>query len=496
MPTPGPASRRLLACGVVALLAVVLGALLLARADAGLTTRRATVAGVPLTEVRADGASGDRRPGVVIAHGFAGSARLMRPLADSVARRGGIAVLLDFAGHGASSSRLPGAGRDEERSRAALRHDLDVAVAWLRGRPGVDPDRIVLVGHSMGAGAVVRYAVAHPEIDRAVAISLPDGSDVPAGWPGKLTLVVGGLEFAGFRQAVDEASRDAAPGTRTRVVAPGVEHVSVLFAPRTHAAVLHALPNPAGGLPLSPLTRPGGAGLLLAGLALGFVPLVALLTHGAGTRRAGTVAGGPRTGRWLAATVPAAGLGAVLAALLPTARLPLAVGGYVAVFLLLTGVLLAAAARFAQSGRTQEAGGGVRSAVVAVVLLGYAVLAVALPLHLGLTSTVPVGARWWLLPLVTFCCLVFLLGAERLADGHSVRYAATGGIAVLVLAVAAVIGLAPGFVLLVVPLFAALVAWQAAWAAVLRRRAVPWWLAPSLGAVLLAWPTATTLPLA
>ncbi|MEE3919960.1 hypothetical protein V2I01_21780 [Micromonospora sp. BRA006-A] len=45
MPTPDPASRRLLACGLVALLAVVLGALLLARADAGLTTRRATVAG-------------------------------------------------------------------------------------------------------------------------------------------------------------------------------------------------------------------------------------------------------------------------------------------------------------------------------------------------------------------------------------------------------------------------------------------------------------------
>ncbi|MEE3919961.1 alpha/beta fold hydrolase [Micromonospora sp. BRA006-A] len=104
---------------------------------------------MPLTEVRADGVSGDRRPGVVIAHGFAGSARLMRPLADSVARRGGIAVLLDFAGHGASHTRLPGAGRGEERSRALLRHDLDVAVAWLRGRPGVDPDRVVLVGHSM-----------------------------------------------------------------------------------------------------------------------------------------------------------------------------------------------------------------------------------------------------------------------------------------------------------------------------------------------------------
>ncbi|MEU8068284.1 alpha/beta fold hydrolase [Micromonospora sp. NPDC049151] len=503
MPTPGPASRRLLACGVVALLAVLLGALLLARADAGLSTGRATVAGVPLTEVRADGVGGDRRPGVVIAHGFAGSARLMRPIADSVARQGGIAVLLDFAGHGASRSRLPGAGRDDERTRALLRHDLDVAVAWLRGRPGVDPDRIVLVGHSMGAGAVTRYAVAHPEIDRTVAISLPDGGDVPAGWPGRLTLVVGGLEFAGFRQAVDVATRDAPPGTRTRVVAPGTEHVSVLFAPRTHVAVLDALPRRTGGPSPAPTTRPGAAALLLAGLALGFVPLAALLPRRTGAGAGGPRAGagdGPDTGRWLAATVAAAGLAAVLAALLPTARLPLAVGGYVAVFLLLTGVLLAGARHLVRPARPVARppadASAARIAVVAVVLLGYAVLAVALPIHLGLTSTVPVGARWWLLPLVTLCCLVFLLGAQRLVDGDGVRYAATCGIAVLVLAVAAVLGLAPGFVLLVVPLFAALVAWQAAWAAVLRRRAAPWWLPPLVGAVVLAWPMATTLPLA
>ncbi|WP_431930679.1 dienelactone hydrolase family protein [Micromonospora sp. RP3T] len=498
MPAPGSAPRRLLVLGALALLAVVLGTLLLVRADAGLSTRRATVAGVPLTEVRQSGTGGgDRRPGVVIAHGFAGSARLMRPLADSVARHGAVAVLLDFAGHGANPAGLPGAGRDDERARAVLRHDLDIALAWLRSRPDVDPDRIVLVGHSMGAGAVTRYAVDHPEITRTVAISLPDADDVPPGWAGRLTMVVGGLEFPDFRRAAETAAAGGPPGARERVVAPGTEHISVLFAPRTHAATLAAIPGRPGGPPPAPLTRLAGGGLLLLGLGLGFVPLASLLLRGPPPPAASP--GGPRSraGRWLAVAVPAAGLGAVLAAPLPTDRLPLAVGGHVAAFLLLTGVLLVAAHLRFRPRRppASHARRPTRAAGVAAVLLGYAVLAVASPLHLGFTSTAPVGARWWLLPLVTLCCLAFLLGAELVTDGRGVAYAAVGGLAVVVLAAAAVTGLAPGFVLLVVPLFAALVAWQAAWAGVLRRRDAPWWLPAAVGAVVLAWPIATTLPL-
>ncbi|MFI9642089.1 alpha/beta fold hydrolase [Micromonospora sp. NPDC051925] len=516
-----PAARSLTILAVLAVLALAAGGYGLSRADAGLTTRQVTVDGVPLTEVWAGPATG-RRPGVVIAHGFAGSARLMRPLADTVARQGAVALSLDFAGHGGNPAPLSGAGGDDTDSRATLEHDLEVAVGHLRNRPDVDPTRIVLVGHSMGAGAVTRYAAGHPDIARTVAISLPDGGDLPEGRLERLLLIVGGLEFPAFRDTAEVASRRGVG--RRLVVVPGVEHISVLFAGRTHAEVAGWVGG-GGDAPPRPAARLVPAGLLLLGFGLGFVPLAALLLG----RRVGSSPGPrPRAGRPVApipvvlvVAASATGLGVLAGTVPPTTRLPLAVGGYLTGFLLVTGGLLAAARRWPLAWITAsvpatasvpptasvpDAGtvpvaeplghrAPARSVVAALLLTGYAVAAVAVPIHLGLTSAVPVGARWWLLPLVAAGCLAFLTGAELVTNGRSWRYAAVGALVVPALAGAAVVGLAPGFVLLVVPLFAVLLGWQAAWAVVLRRAGAPRWSPALVGAVLLAWPVATALPL-
>ncbi|MFI5927348.1 alpha/beta hydrolase [Micromonospora sp. NPDC051543] len=502
-PRHPPSTRIAVLLAVLAAVTAALGTTVLVRADAGLSVRQITVDGVPMTEVRAGPPKPDvRRPGVVIAHGFAGSARLMRPIADTVARRGAVALVFDFAGHGGNPARL---GTDT--STPTLAADLDIAVGHLRAQPDVDPTQIMLVGHSMGAGAVTRYAAGHPEIARTVAISLPEAGELPPGRPTDLLLIVGGAEFPGFRRAADDAARRGATvGRRPAVVVPGVEHISVLFAPRTHEEIARWLPSVDGDGPPSPFARLTGAALLVVAFAVGLVPLAALLL---GRRAAVTPAARRRAGVepslrgpvLLGLVVLASGLATAVAAILPTNRLPLAVGGYVSGFLLLTGLLTIGGQRWlpagtrmpvdAQVGRRTPA----RVAVAAVALTAYAILAVALPIHLGLTSARPVGARWWLLPLVVGACLLFLLGVEQVAAGRTWRRALVVAVTVVVLSTAAVVGLAPGFVLLVVPLFAVLLGWHVGWAAVLRRYSPPRWLPAVVGAALLGWPIATTLPL-
>jgi len=158
-----------LAAGLAAL-----GGLGLVNADRGLYIRQSTVDGVPLREVRpAD--SSPMMPGVVVAHGFAGSARLMAGFGDSLARRGSVVVLLDFNGHGANRNTPPD-----------LMSNVDTALRHLRSLPGVDPQRLSLVGHSMGAGAVTRYAATNPGVAATVAISLPNATDLSTDRPSRL----------------------------------------------------------------------------------------------------------------------------------------------------------------------------------------------------------------------------------------------------------------------------------------------------------------------
>jgi hypothetical protein len=67
-------------------------------------------------------------------------------------------------------------------------------------------------------------------------------------------------------------------------------------------------------------------------------------------------------------------------------------------------------------------------------------------------------------------------------------------VAVVVLTAAAIAGLTHGFIMLVVPLLAVLLLWQAVWSALLHRLAAPTWLIAIVGALVVAWPIVCTLP--
>jgi dienelactone hydrolase len=520
--------RRQLALTLVAAIAAALGVVLLAGAGHDLRRGHVVIGGVPMDEVHPAGlATGERRPGVVVAHGFAGSARLMAPFGDSLAARGYVVVLLDFAGHGADTRPLPDDSASTGASTTELQHDLDLALAHLRALPDVDPARIALVGHSMGATEVTRYAATHPGVTTTVAISLPGSAVAQTARPARLLLLYGSLEFPGFKAAATDAVAHGGPDRRAMAV-PGVEHISILYAPETHRATVAWLDAAFGGpqndqpIP-SPLRRISGTALLTLAFLLGFYPLAGLLLPGgepgrqrfdraaldrtapdrtapdrtAPTRTAPTRTAPARTApTWtVLARAAVVAIGAVVVAvfaarILPTSRLPIAIGGFVAGYTAVAGALLTAYGKW----RLPELPPGSRG-WRGVPLIGYAVLAIALPIGLGLTHAVPVGPRWWLLPVIWAGFAVLAYGTERVTGGNSLGVLLVSAIILAGLIGAAVLGLTHGFILLAVPPLALLFLWQAAWSAVLNRFAAPPWLTALTGSIIVAWPLAIALPL-
>jgi uncharacterized protein len=103
-------------------------------------------------------------PAAVLVHGWGGSAGTMLPLARPLHDAGFVVLLFDARCH----------GRSDEDSFASLprfAEDCAHAVAWLRAREEVDRNAVCLVGHSVGAGAVLLAAARDPGIAAVVSIA-------------------------------------------------------------------------------------------------------------------------------------------------------------------------------------------------------------------------------------------------------------------------------------------------------------------------------------
>jgi uncharacterized protein len=110
-------------------------------------------AGAPMAAGPGDPRPGEPTPAVLVCNGNGGD-RSMRAALAAVFSRLGLAVLLfDYRGYGGN----PGAP-----SEAGLAADARAALAYLAGRPDVDPDRVVYFGESLGAAVALRLAIERP----------------------------------------------------------------------------------------------------------------------------------------------------------------------------------------------------------------------------------------------------------------------------------------------------------------------------------------------
>ena len=105
-----------------------------------------------------------RAPALVIMHGWGGNAGMMLPLAGPLHRAGYTLLLVDARCHGLSDD-------DSFASLPRFAEDIEAALDWLAGQAAVDPARLGVVGHSVGAGAALLAASRRPALRAVVSLA-------------------------------------------------------------------------------------------------------------------------------------------------------------------------------------------------------------------------------------------------------------------------------------------------------------------------------------
>lgn len=220
--------------GLVAILLILGSWLGVSSLDDGLEVQRFNQNGVPLTFLTPTG--GEELPGIIIAHGFAGSRQLMLGYGLAFARAGYAAMLLDFSGHASNPSPI-------SYSRDVLQNDLDEAYQALIAQPEVNADQVALLGHSMGSGAVMQAGIENPERYSAVIAVSPTGAEVTESAPPNFLLQAGAWEGRFIENAKGLLEEAGGPNddfdaklARRLVVIPNVEHITILFSPDSRQA--------------------------------------------------------------------------------------------------------------------------------------------------------------------------------------------------------------------------------------------------------------------
>ncbi len=330
---------------VLALALAALSALMLERGRGGVLATPLAVGTTPATVWRLPDA--DPAPVVIIAHGFAGSRQLMDSFSLTLAQAGYIAVSFDFQGHGRNPVPMSGDVTRIDGTTLALMDELARVTDAALALPGAD-GRVALLGHSMASDIVVRQAIRDPRVQATVAVSM-FSTAVTATAPRNLIVIAGAGEgllaaealralhltdpAAGFGQTVGTPAQGTA---RRAVLAPGVEHVGVLYsatAMRESRAWLDAAFGRASDTPLRP--RGGWIALLIIStVALGW-PLAALTRR---MRPATPPLGLAPLPFWRAALIPPLAT-PLLLSFFDTRFLPVLVADYLALHFLVMGLM-------------------------------------------------------------------------------------------------------------------------------------------------------------
>jgi len=420
---------------IAAVAAVAIGFYKLRSAETGLLITPMLVDGTPVTVFEPEAHSG-KLPVIVVAHGFAGSQQLMRPIAVTLARNNYIAVTFDFPGHGRNPEPLGGGLADQARSEHVLLDALGQVVRFAHGLKQGN-GQFALLGHSMASDIVVRYAEAHPDIAATIAVSL-FAPEITATSPRDLLVIDGAWEpsvmqdeafrvvgmAADGHAVADHTYGDLASGTGRRLVlARGAEHIGVIYSADLLTQSVAWLDDVFGRRSGGFIDRCGvWLGLMFLGLVALARPIARLLPVVSFT----AVGSNARWGRLLTVTLSAAVLTPLILWKIPTNFLPILLGDYLAVHFALFGLLTAIGLRLT-SARNRWRGIGVDKtalAIGALTVAAYSIIVLGVPLDHFVTSFMPIPSRLPLIAAMLVGTLPYFITDEWLTSGDSAPFLA------------------------------------------------------------------------
>lgn len=139
----------------------------------------------------------------VVFHGLSANRRVMLWMGEQMARDGLRVILIDLPGHGDSTDHF---------SFARTEQCANEAVELLNRRSEIQPNKTILVGHSMGAAVAIRLADRFPTV-ATIAIS-PAPLVLPRRMPANLLVFSAQFDLPRLKHEAEELER-AAAGQRT-----------------------------------------------------------------------------------------------------------------------------------------------------------------------------------------------------------------------------------------------------------------------------------------
>jgi dienelactone hydrolase len=412
----------------------------------------------------------ERPPAVVLVHGFSGDRVLMSGLARRLADNGYAVLAIDVNGHG--ENRNPFSGGEAESD--SLRANVKEAVDYLRASNLVDGSRIVVMGHSMGAGAALDYATNDPSIRGAVMIS--GGWTLGPNRPKDALFIFAqrdpaeGIQDTSVALATKLADvaqielgktyGDFAQGNAVEAVrVPGVDHVTIVNSPEAATTIVKWLDSTfgttrAGAIKLKDARR-GSARFAL----LMFVFLLVPLGRVCGSMAPGWAQERPGPSGWMGLLILGGALIAAmpLTAANPASFVPILVGSIQISWFMVAGLIIVGVIALSQTldwYRIREGVGAAITAGVAAFAVVYVCQVAMSPMlhHLSLSPE-----RLMVMALATVLTFPFWMGFELLVrrggTAISTVWASLGRILILALmAVGVSLNVLPFLLMLILPI--------------------------------------------